>query len=269
MKRGKRICNELKAVRRRIADENGIELHQSECKHTGNCRGTCPKCEAEVRYLEQALTRRLTAGRAATVAGLTLSLAACGGAAEPTLSVDTPLDTTLADTSCASDTVINAETDVPCPDIPIPGEEEIICGFELENDPSLNDELITEDEAIRMNLAPSEAINDEFLEGEPEIFVFVEEEPTFPGGEDAMYDFIYKNLQYPKSAECVTGTVVIKFVVEKDGRIGNVRIVREIGGGCGEEAARVVKMMPKWNPGKQAGKKVSCEFVLPIKFELQ
>ena len=268
MKRGKRICNELRAVRRSIADENGIPLVQPECTHQGDCRGTCPKCEAEVRYLEQALTRRLTAGRAATVAGLTLSLAACGGTAEPTLSVDTPLDTTLADTSCASDTVINAETDVPCPDIPIPGEEEIICGFELENDPSLDDELITEDEAIRMNLAPSEAINDEFLEGEPDIFVFVEEEPTFPGGEDAMYKFLEDNIQMPKDF-CGNGTVVVRFVVEKDGSITNPTVLRDIGGGCGEEALRVVRLMPKWEPGSVDDKPVRQEFTLPVKFSLK
>ena len=70
MKRGKRICSELKAVRRRIADENGIELHQSECKHTGDCRGTCPKCEAEVRYLERELEKRQRLGKAAVIAGM-------------------------------------------------------------------------------------------------------------------------------------------------------------------------------------------------------
>ena len=267
MKRGKRICNELKAVRRRIADENGIELHQSECRHTGDCRGTCPKCEAEMRYLEQVLTRRLTTGRAATVAGLTLSLAACGGAAEPTLSVDTPLDTTLADTSCASDTIINAETDVPCPDIPIPGEEEVICGFELDIDLDTDAIITTGEYDPSYNAGKKE---DE-IETEGEIFVFVEDEPTFPGGEGALNDFIYKNLRYPDLARenSITGTVVVRFVVEKDGSIGDVHIAREIGGGCGREAARVVRMMPKWNPGKQAGKKVRCEFILPVTFELK
>ena len=90
----------------------------------------------------------------------------------------------------------------------------------------------------------------------------------FPGGEEAMYDFINRNLQYPEGAGCITGTVVIRFVVEKDGSISNVSIAREIGGGCGKEAARVVKMMPKWNPGKKNGKEVRSEFILPVKFQL-
>ncbi len=264
MKRGKRICSELKAVRRRIADENGIELHQDECKHTGDCLGTCPKCEAEVRYLEQALTRRVAAGRAATVAGLTLSLAACGGTAEPTLSVDTPLDTLPADTTFTSDTIINTETDIPCPDIPIPGEPEIVCGFEIV------DEIDTSCSPAEGEIGPTdEAIKEEVMEGEAEIYVFPDEYPSYPGGEEAMYDFINKNLQYPEGDRLITGTVVIRFVVEKDGSISNVSIAREIGGGCGKEVARVVKMMPKWNPAKINGKPVRFEFSLPIEFSLK
>jgi len=76
MKRGRTICNELKKVRRRIADENGIALETPECTHQGPCPGTCPRCEAEVRYLERELARRLAMGKVATVAGLTLGLAA-------------------------------------------------------------------------------------------------------------------------------------------------------------------------------------------------
>lgn len=263
MKREKRICSELKAVRRRIADENGIKLHQDECKHTGDCLGTCPKCEAEVRYLEQALTQRVATGHIATVAGLTLSLAACGGTAEPTLSVDTPLDTLPADTTFTSDTIINTETDIPCPDIPILGEPEIVCGFEIV------DEIDTSCSPTEGEIGPTdEAIKEEVMEGEAEIYVFPDEYPSYPGGEEAMYDFINKNLQYPEGDRLITGTVVIRFVVEKDGSISNVSIAREIGGGCGKEVARVVKMMPKWNPGKKNGKEVRSEFILPVQFQL-
>ena len=116
MKRGKQICNQLKAVRQHIADENGIPFSVKECTHKGDCRGTCPRCEAEVRYLEQALAQRISLGKAATVAGLTLSLTACGGGGEPTLRVDTPVqgeashflcDTAVADTSLVSDSTDN------------------------------------------------------------------------------------------------------------------------------------------------------------------
>ena len=73
---GKSICKELKAIRKRVADENQIPLEQHECSYDGPCDGTCPRCEAEVRYLEAELHRRMTLGKAAAVAGVALGLAA-------------------------------------------------------------------------------------------------------------------------------------------------------------------------------------------------
>lgn len=83
MTRGKNICNQLKEVRKRIAEENDIPLEIEECTYKGECRGTCPRCEAEVRYLENALDDRLRIGRVATVAGLALGLAATAHAQTP------------------------------------------------------------------------------------------------------------------------------------------------------------------------------------------
>ena len=74
MKTGKSICNELKKVRRRIAEENGIPFEVPECTYKGECLGTCPRCEAEVQYLERELVRRLSLGKVVTVAGLALGL---------------------------------------------------------------------------------------------------------------------------------------------------------------------------------------------------
>ena len=105
---------------------------------------------------------------------------------------------------------------------------------------------------------------------EEEIFTVVEVQPQFPGGEDSLYNFIYSNLRYPQSAMRykLEGRVFITFVVEKDGSITNVRILRDIGGGCGQEAKRVVEMMPKWIPGKQNGKTVRVQYNLPVTFKL-
>ena len=75
MNRGKNICNELKAVRRSIAEENNIPLEIPDCPHQGPCPGTCPRCEMELRQLEAALADRLRLGKVATVAGLALGLA--------------------------------------------------------------------------------------------------------------------------------------------------------------------------------------------------
>lgn len=82
MNHGKDICNELKAVRQSIAKENGIPFETEECTYQGECRGTCPRCEAELRQLETALAGRLSMGKVATVAGLMLSLAAGAQAQE-------------------------------------------------------------------------------------------------------------------------------------------------------------------------------------------
>ena len=81
MTRGKNICNQLKEVRKRIAEENGIPLEIKECTYKGECRGTCPRCEAEVRYLENALANKLKFGKVATIAGFALGLATPGVAA--------------------------------------------------------------------------------------------------------------------------------------------------------------------------------------------
>ena len=83
MTRGKNICKQLKEVRRRIAEENDIPLEMKECTYEGPCRGTCPRCEAEVRYLEEALDRRKRLGKKVAVAGLCVSLAACGSCSSP------------------------------------------------------------------------------------------------------------------------------------------------------------------------------------------
>lgn len=115
-------------------------------------------------------------------------------------------------------------------------------------------------------------------------FKVVEEMPSFPGCEGLsvvkkrqqcaqkkMLEFIYKNLKYPTEARKngVEGTVVITYVVEKDGTINDAKILRDIGDGCGEEALRIVNSMPKWNPGIQKGKPVNVQFNIPIRFKLE
>lgn len=103
-----------------------------------------------------------------------------------------------------------------------------------------------------------------------DVFTLVEVAPVYIGGQTAMIQFLSKNLQYPAEAmgKNVQGTVYVSFIVEKDGSISNVVLKRDIGSGCGEEAVRVVKMMPKWTPGKQKGKAVRTQFILPVSFKL-
>jgi len=105
---------------------------------------------------------------------------------------------------------------------------------------------------------------------ESEIFTVVEESPQYPGGDELRLKFLSENIKYPQAAReaSVQGTVYITFVVEADGTITNIRVLRGIGKGCDEEALRVMKLMPKWLPGKQRGKPVRVQFNLPIKFSL-
>jgi len=113
-------------------------------------------------------------------------------------------------------------------------------------------------------------VEDEEIE-EEQIFLVVENMPEFPGGESAMYKFIGKNIEYPRMAKesGISGRVFVTFVVEKDGSVTDVKILRGIGGGCDEEAVRVIKKMPRWSPGKQRGKPVRVQYRMPIKFTLQ
>ena len=108
-------------------------------------------------------------------------------------------------------------------------------------------------------------------EAPKEIFTVVEEQPTYPGGDEARIRFLQENIKYPEEAKelGIQGKVFVTFVVEVDGSITDVRVLRGIGGGCDAEAIRVVKSMPRWMPGKQRAQPVRVQFNLPIKFTLQ
>ena len=103
------------------------------------------------------------------------------------------------------------------------------------------------------------------------VFTIVEEMPSFPGGEAERNKFLATNIVYPQQAteNGIQGTVYVSFVVDSKGNVTDVKVLRGIGGGCDEEALRVVKMMPQWHPGKQNGKQVRVLFNMPIYFKLQ
>jgi protein TonB len=121
--------------------------------------------------------------------------------------------------------------------------------------------------AIEVYIPP--VIEEEIVE--EEIFTVVESMPEFPGGAGKMMEFIAKNIKYPPMAResGIQGRVFINFVVEPNGSVTNVKVLRGIGGGCDEEAIRVVEAMPKWTPGRQRGKAVRVSFNLPVRFTLQ
>lgn len=111
----------------------------------------------------------------------------------------------------------------------------------------------------------------DLAEPEPEVvepFLVVEVMPQFPGGEGELIDYLKKNVRYPSRARefNVQGLVVSRFVIEADGSITNIEILRGIGAGCDEEAIRVIESMPQWEPGVQNGIHVPVMYTLPIRF---
>ena len=142
-------------------------------------------------------------------------------------------------------------------------EDDVEVEDDLDIDVEADDETVVEE-----YIPPSD---EEEEVDEAEIFTVVESMPSFPGGMGELMKFLSQNINYPTLAKesGIQGRVFINFVVEPNGKISNVKVLRGIGGGCDEEAVRVVKSMPKWSPGKQRGKPVRVSYNLPVKFTLQ
>lgn len=145
-----------------------------------------------------------------------------------------------------------------------------------------NNTAVTEDIVINTEINPEDAqpvyvtpvkvqLEDEKPLSEETPFIVVEKMPEYPGGIGAMHDFLAKNIEFPQTAieTGIKGTVYLYFIVEKDGSISNIKIIRGIGGGCDQEAGRVISKMPKWNPGSQRGKPVRVSFNIPVVFDLK
>ena len=106
---------------------------------------------------------------------------------------------------------------------------------------------------------------------ETKVFDVVEEMPQFPGGQAALLEYLSKNIKYPVVAEenGIQGKVIVTFVVERDGSISDVKVVKSVDPSLDKEASRVVKSMPKWQPGKQNGSAVRVKYTVPVQFKLQ
>ncbi|MFN3530322.1 MAG: energy transducer TonB [Bacteroidia bacterium] len=117
----------------------------------------------------------------------------------------------------------------------------------------------------------SPSIPVEYSTGESEIFTVVEDMPQFPGGDAELLKFLYGQLRYPPLAleSRIQGLVVVQFIIDEQGNITNPIVVRSLGGGCDEEALRVIKLMPRWTPGKQRGRPVRVRYNLPVRFQLR
>jgi TonB family protein len=259
MSRGKSICSVLKTIRKQVADANGIEYEPRECHHQGDCRGTCPACEAEVRYIQQQLDIRRQLGKAVAVVGISAGLAALSGCTNKPKNVDkaevesSQLTEGKVEKKSTHDS-INEEWDglvdySKVEKIPIPTNKRTV---KLKT-PNNNDTLLVAKEPEP-----------------PLVGQVIGDMPEFPGGTEKLFEFLKENIHYPEIAEenGVQGRVVVTFVVEVDGSISETKVVKSVDTSLDEEAIRVVKLLPKWNPAMLNGKPVRSKYTVPITFRL-
>ena len=141
----------------------------------------------------------------------------------------------------------------------------------VEDEEEIEEELVIEDMEVDEDTEIQQIEQVEEDVEEEKIFKIVEDMPQFPGGQQALMKYLAENIKYPAIARDagIQGTVFVTFVVDENGNVGEVEVLRGIGGGADEEAKRVVRSMPKWKPGKQRGKPVKVQYNLPVRFTLK
>lgn len=163
---------------------------------------------------------------------------------------------------------ITQQNTPPPPPPPPPAAPEVI--EIVEDDVEVEEIEMIDTEADAETIVEEFEVVEEVVE--EEIFTIVESMPEFPGGgQEALFKYLQKEMKYPQIAKenGIQGTVFVNFVVGKDGKIRDAKILRGVNKMLDEEAIRVVKAMPSWKPGKQRGKPVSVSYNLPIKFTLR
>jgi periplasmic protein TonB len=163
---------------------------------------------------------------------------------------------------------ITRQEQPPPPPPPEPSQELVIVDDDVEIDEEFTIDVEANVFTEVQEFTPIRVEEEEIAEDV--IFTVVEDQPSFPGGEEARIRYLQENLRYPQMAReaGIQGTVFVTFVVERDGSVTDVRVIRGIGGGCDEEAIRVVRNMPRWQPGRQRGQPVRVQFNMPIRFVL-
>ena len=285
MVKGKSTCKTLKAIRRQIAEANDIKYEPRECHYEGPCLGTCPACEAEVRYLERQLRLRRQLGRAVSVIGVSVGLlSACTSAGtkavtEKPEALRGDVDYHEPEARCDSEHVMvvgkvavpeepdttsfvkeqQSRQTAPAPKAPLVSQEEedddVVIGavgaVEAPMDPPYNP------------MAPPDTT---------QVFGDIAEQmPMFPGGDRKLMEYLASSIQYPPECKesCIQGRVIVTFVVERDGSISQAKVAKSLDPLLDAEALRVVNAMPKWIPGRQNGVTVAVKYTIPVTFRLK
>jgi protein TonB len=244
---------------RYLIDKNGAKLEQ-EHRHTGISTKKYYSVDLD-KY--SSLFRNI---------GLSITLAVCLAAFEfPTFEDQQLIDLGTVESVAEEQIEIppTQQNTPPPPQIKAPqivevkNEEEIKEEVKIEMDMEMSEETVVE-EIEQTVEAPKEEVVDE-------IFEIVEEGASPAGGMTAFLKWVGENMKYPAQARRmgIEGKVFVQFVVDKDGSLTDIKVLRGIGGGCDEEAVRVLQKAAKWTPGKQRGKSVKQRMSLPITFRLQ
>ena len=241
MSQGKSTCKVLKEVRRKIADANGILLEERECTHKGDCAGTCPYCESEVRYLERELSKRKSLGKAVAVAGIAMAAVTMAGCA-----TSEPVST---NSDNASKTSI----------------ESLLSDNEFGNDSSEVVIGMVDDDFSLLNRLQKEEPMPKSIEGYEDAS-FPEEYGTPASWLRSKLPEFNTYIQQPRMDE-----VKIRFFVETDGRVSSVMIVDykdEVGMADGnflDAVNKAMLSMPHWNPASIKGKPVSALMTINVR----
>ena len=231
MYKGKKTCETLKSIRKQIADANDIPYEPVVCTHKGDCLGTCPACESEMRYIETQLNIRKMAGKAVKIVGLA---------------------TVMTLTACNS----ISTTDRFNPNM------EVDAGDEMEGEIFDFRRVGVEDLPEKPFVPVEDTV---YAEGEDLFDEIVHAECPYD-----IVDFLINNLNYPitklKSDTLVEIPVVVIFNVEDDGSISNVRVKEPVHPDFDKEAIRVVQKMEKWTPAMSNGRQVRSKFHVTIMF---
>lgn len=245
MARGKQTCRILKDIRRQIAEANGIDLMVSECQYKGDCTGTCPKCESELRYLEQQLRLRRMMGKAVVIAGISAGMAALSG---------------CSDRAAAAHAVSNSNTQNAIDDLKTNTSDER-CMLFIDSPTEASDTIILSGEV------PWSERDVDTIPDPTRVYIIPDISPEFPGGQEGVMAFIKKNLRCTEEIEREgRKRVVIQFEVDAEGHVCNPNVIRSKGKASDAEAIRVVNLLPDFKPGMKSGQPVRSLYTVPIDF---
>ncbi len=252
MPKGKQTCKILKEIRKQIAAENDIELVISECTYQGDCLGTCPKCEAEVRYLERELEKRQRLGKAVAIAGLSVGMLGAlpeAMAQQPdTLAVEPNWQFDSEDLMGKVPTSIRGNVSTAY-------YVDLTSCFEERFKAMKHRDLQCEIMVIDTSGVSSYSL------------------PFYWGGENEMQSFVSENLASVKGLQSFSGDMEVAFVVETDGRLSHVRVEKGLEDFLDKNVAAIFRLMPEWVPAKVVlddgtEKKIPCECVQKLHFPL-